>query len=348
MDNIEILGTIHRNHLANVELKVVQRKSDLQVYVLKTVKCNGNQSRLSHEWEILTNIASFGDGSCRHIVGIADFWRETAADKFGNHWWSRECLLIEACEGGPLHRQIQLYGQLPTYRARIYSFEIVTALVYLHDVHNCVHRDLKASNVLIDCHGHVKLADFGSAKILPDNGRTFTIIGTLHCMAPEMVARSIGYDFTVDWWSLGVLIYEMLTGSPPQFTWHRKPGNNMIKDDILCSECQSSFAQKLIDQSHEFISTDWHFEAVDELLSLYPDPPLPKGDILNSIKIVEQRIAFEEVKLAHDLIRDLLIVPPQSRLKIARQTVNCYEWFKEVVWTPKEIMNLSSMMSVLD
>ncbi len=87
---------------------------------------------------------------------------------------------------------------------------------------------------------------------------------------------------------------------------------------------------------------------MDELLSLYPDPPLPKGDILNSIKIVEQRIAFEEVKLAHDLIRDLLIVPPQSRLKIARQTVNCYEWFKEVVWTPKEIMNLSSMMSVLD
>ncbi|KAK6011539.1 hypothetical protein OSTOST_23369, partial [Ostertagia ostertagi] len=75
-----------------------------------------------------------------------------------------------------------------------------------------VYRDLKPENLLLSKTGHVKIADFGLAKLL--RGKTYTICGTAEYIAPEVIMKK-GYGIAVDWWSLGVLIFELLHGQPP-------------------------------------------------------------------------------------------------------------------------------------
>lgn len=90
---------------------------------------------------------------------------------------------------------------------------------FLHDIHGVAYRDLKPENILLDAEGHIKLVDFGFAKQV-DNRETYTLCGTPEYLAPEVIQNS-GHGLAVDWWALGILIYEFLVGQPP--FWDQNP-----------------------------------------------------------------------------------------------------------------------------
>ncbi len=125
-------------------------------------------------------------------------------------------LVMEFLAGGELFFHLSKQGLLKEDTAKFYMAEIVLALEHLHSL-DIIHRDLKPENLLLGSDGHVRLTDFGLAKDMEggdEGGRLRTICGTSEYMAPEMILKK-GYGKAVDWWSLGALLFEMITGYAP-------------------------------------------------------------------------------------------------------------------------------------
>lgn len=123
-------------------------------------------------------------------------------------------MLLEYAIGGELFTYLRRAGRFPLGTTKFYAAEIVCALEYMHNL-NIVYRDLKPENLLLDARGHIKIADFGFAKVIPDN-KTWTLCGTPEYLAPEIILGR-GHGRPVDWWALGILIYEMMAGFPPYY-----------------------------------------------------------------------------------------------------------------------------------
>ena len=123
-------------------------------------------------------------------------------------------MLLEVALGGELFTQLRAKGKLPEPHACFYSACVTSAIAYMHSIF-IVYRDLKPENLLLDATGYVKVVDFGFAKLLTvDTARAWTLCGTPEYLAPEIVLSS-GHTFSVDWWAMGILLFELLTGQPP-------------------------------------------------------------------------------------------------------------------------------------
>ena len=157
---------------------------------------------------------------------------------------TRIYLILEFAAKGELYKELQKCGRFDEKRSAKYIRSLAAALLYCHTKH-VIHRDIKPENLLLDMKGDLKIADFGWSVHAPNSRRT-TLCGTLDYLPPEMIEQK-PHDSNVDVWSLGVLMYEFLVGSPPfEAQGHHETYRKISKVDITYPSHISAEAKDLI------------------------------------------------------------------------------------------------------
>lgn len=223
-------------------------------------------------------------------------------------------LLMEFVIGGELYTRLNKLGKFPNEMAKFYVAEVLVALKFLHDRH-IIYRDLKPENIVLDALGHIRLVDFGFARQLDVLGRCGSFCGSPFYIAPEMLASS-QYGISADIWAIGVLIYELLVGSPP-FTGRSA---NEVYRKILFSQADipgglhsdaKDLVNKLLDpcpttrlgskkgiieiMKHKwFKGIDWGRVEAKQLQSPHQPQFTFEGDTVNFVKFSSSTADFED------------------------------------------------------
>ena len=133
---------------------------------------------------------------------------------------SRLYLVMDFMIGGQLFFHLRREKRFDVDKTRLYAAQIILALEYLHKK-NIIYRDLKPENILVGADGYLKITDFGLSKVVMVGEKSYTFCGTPEYLAPE-IYQNKGHDADCDWWSLGALIYEMLSGAPPFYSKNKQ------------------------------------------------------------------------------------------------------------------------------
>ncbi|KAI1119668.1 serine/threonine-protein kinase sck1 [Nemania sp. NC0429] len=204
-DDFQILRLIGKGTFGQVYQ--VRKKDSNRIYAMKVLskKVIVQKKEVAHtvgERNILVRTAT---SESPFIVGLK-FSFQTQNDLF---------LVTDYMSGGELFWHLQKEGRFDEKRAKFYIAELILAIQHLHHA-DIVYRDLKPENILLDANGHIALCDFGLSKAnLTKNDTTNTFCGTTEYLAPEVLLDESGYTKMVDFWSLGVLVFEMCCGWSP-------------------------------------------------------------------------------------------------------------------------------------
>jgi len=215
LEDFEILKVIDKGSFGKVFL--VRNKHSNQLYAMKRIRKDiliekGQVQNTKNEKDILLNIEH------PFLLGM-DFVFENEL---------RLYFFLDYVKGGNLFESLFTVKRFSEDIVKFFAAQLVLGLGCLHEK-KIVHRDLKPENILLEESGYIKLADFGLAKFLLDiKQSTYSFCGTAEYLAPEILEMK-GHDFSVDWWTLGILIYELRVGRPPFLDKNHQRLGKLIK-----------------------------------------------------------------------------------------------------------------------
>lgn len=227
-------------------------------------------------------------------------------------------LVTDFMQGGELFFHLHPEKNFSESKAKFYICEIILGLEHLHK-HNIIYRDLKPENILLDKEGHLKLTDFGLSKFLLNinTSRAYTICGTPDYLAPEILNFN-GYGKAVDWWSLGIIFYQMLCGQTP-FKCNKKLDLNNYKITL-------DFPSFITEEAKDLIFS---------LLTIDPDQRIGHGSL--DSEDIKQHKFFKEIDWG--LVDSRNLIPPFTP---CLKGTSDYKYFDPIVTSERIVVSITN------
>ncbi|CAH6787738.1 AABR07054286.1 [Phodopus roborovskii] len=310
-----VMGTLGEGSLGKVKVAIhLVTQTLVAIKILK--KGTSTEPLISCEVELLKTIQH------PHIVQLLQVI-ETKQKTY---------LVMECATRGSLFKRVTQYGHLDEEEARTLFRELTSAIKYIHS-HNIAHRDIKPENILLDSEGHIKLSDFGLGKIFTSGEKARGFWGTAEYCAPEVFGYTEYEGLPTDIWSLGVVLYFLVTGYLP----FREAGHSEIKSQILARNCwiPPHLSPELQDLLNQLMTVDptqrpciveitahpWLGHEEDSLISLTeiprePDPNLAFQMFSMGYKIQEIKTALNQKIYTRAMATYLILQKKQRQHRI--------------------------------
>ena len=197
-ERLKVLGKGSFGEVLLVKLKANDKYYAMKILLKKQVILRHQEAHTRAERDLMVRI------NCPFIVNIKFAFQDSV----------KLYIITEFMQGGEMFFHLHKEKRFSNDKTKFYIVEIILAIEFLHK-NKMLYRDLKPENIMIDSNGHIKLTDFGLSKMVKkQKEKAFTICGTPQYLAPEILSDD-GYDNSVDWWSLGCVMYELLVGKAP-------------------------------------------------------------------------------------------------------------------------------------
>jgi len=297
LDDFEIIKTIGRGSVGKIFLAKYKNTGDL--YTIKSMRKDQLISQ-----NIIDNINTekniLSEGQCTFLLTLSFFFQSP----------ERVYFVTPFIKGGDLYHKLKTDGYLSEDLVRFYGAQIAIALEHLHEL-GIAYRDLKPENILIDEDGYIKLCDFGASFHFQGTKKENTFAGSPEYASPEMIAHE-GHTIMSDWWSFGILIFELLYGITPFFNMDK----NRMFELIEVGELKFPNTIKIDGNIVNLKISKEAKNIISKLLEKNPGPRLGK----NGLKEIKNHPFFANVSF--DMIKSKKVKPPYKP-EVTEEDLTC-------------------------